>query len=116
LISTLPGNPMTICFLPGGEGASVWKDKLMALSDAEFKQLLARAFDGAWDRYYSSGRATIDPEIARPKLANVLVKIAMEGERDEESLVAAGVSYLIFQNSLFLDSPNGPFPGLVSRE
>jgi hypothetical protein len=88
----------------------------MALFDAEFKQLLARAFDGAWDRYYSSGRATIDPEIARPRLANLLVKMAREGERDEESLVAAGVRYLIYQNSLFLDSPNGPFPGLVSRD
>jgi hypothetical protein len=88
----------------------------MLLSDSEFKQLLARVFDGAWSRYYSSGRATIDPEIARPRLADMLVKMANEGERDEELLIAAGVSHLIFQNSLFLDNPKGPFPGLVSQE
>jgi hypothetical protein len=88
----------------------------MALSDPEFKQLLARAFDGAWHRYYSSGRATIDPEIARPRLADMLAKMASEGERDEALLVAAGVSHLIFQNSLFLDNPKGPFPGPVSQE
>jgi len=88
----------------------------MALSDPEFEQLLARAFDGAWSRYYCSGRATIDPEIARSKLADMLVKMANEGERDEELLIAAGVSHLIFQNSLFLDNPKGPFPGPVSQE
>lgn len=88
----------------------------MALSDPELKYLLARAFDGAWHRYYCSGRTTIDPEIARRKLASMLVKMASEGERDEELLVAAGVSHLIFQNSLFLDNPKGPFPGLVSQE
>ncbi len=89
---------------------------MMALSDPEFKRLLARVFDSAWNRYYCSGRATIDPEIARPKLADLLVKMANEGERDEELLIAAGVSHLIFQNSLFLDNPKGPFPGPVSQE
>ena len=88
----------------------------MALSDPEFKRLLARVFDGAWHRYYCSGRGTIDPEIARPRLANVLAKMASEGGRDEALLVAAGVSHLIFQNSLFLDNPKGPFPGPVSQE
>jgi len=88
----------------------------MLLSDPEFKQLLARAFDGAWNKYYCSGRATIDPEIARPKLADMLAKMANEGERDEELLIAAGVSHLIFQNSLFPDNPKGPFPGPVSQE
>lgn len=86
------------------------------MADTEVKQLLARAFDGAWDRYYNSGRATIDPQIARRKLATMLVKMARQGERDEELLVAAGVSHLIFQNSLFLDNPKGPFPGPVSQE
>lgn len=88
----------------------------MEPSDPEFKQLLARAFDGAWQRYYCSGRATIDPEIALPKLAEILAKLTNEGERDEEVLVTAGVRHLIFQNSLFLDSPTGPFPGLISLE
>ena len=89
---------------------------MTVLFDAEIKHLLARAFDGAWDRYYNSGRATIDPEIARRKLANMLVKMAGEGERDEELLVAAGVNHLIFQNSLFLDNPTRPLSGPASQE
>jgi hypothetical protein len=88
----------------------------MALSDPEPDQLLARVFDGAWSRYYCSGRATIDPEIARSRLTNLLAKLTNEGERDEELLIATGVSHLIFQNSLFLDNPKGPFPGPVSQE
>ena len=86
------------------------------IADAEIKQLLARAFDGAWDRYYNSGRATIDPEIARRKLATMLVKMARQGERDEELLVAAGVNHLIFQNSVFPDNPTRPLSGPASRE
>jgi hypothetical protein len=80
----------------------------MIPSDPEFNRLLARAFDRAWERYYRSGRATATPEVARPKLAKIIVKMAREGERDEEALTAAGVTHLILLNSLLPDDWRGP--------
>ena len=62
--------------------------------DPEFTQLLARAFDRAWDRYYRPGRTTVDPEIARPELARRIVELAKAGERDEGALTAGGLTYL----------------------
>lgn len=61
----------------------------------ELKLVLARAFDGAWARYYRPGRVTISADIARPVLANHLVKMARDGVADESKLAAGGVLRLI---------------------
>lgn len=61
----------------------------------ELKLVLARAFDRAWARYYLPGRLTISPDIARPALANHLVRMAKDGVVDESKLAAGGVLYLI---------------------
>jgi hypothetical protein len=59
-------------------------------------QLLARAFDLAWDRYYAAGQGdTISEEIARPALARILVEMAKSGVTEEEALAACGVLHLI---------------------
>jgi hypothetical protein len=63
--------------------------------DPETIQLLARAFDRAWVRYYRPGRVTITAEEARPALANHLVALAKAGTLDEGALAAAGFSHLI---------------------
>ena len=65
------------------------------LDPDELKQVLARAFDRAWARYYRAGRATIPPDIARPALANHLVKMAKDGVADENKLAAGGVMHLV---------------------
>ena len=62
--------------------------------DAETTRTLARAFDRAWDRYYRSGRTTLDPAVARPVLAKRLVQLAKAGERDEGRLAAGGLTHL----------------------
>ena len=66
----------------------------MAQSD-ELKFLLARAFDRAWARYYLPGRLTISPDIARPALANHLVRMARDSVTDESKLAASGVLHLV---------------------
>jgi hypothetical protein len=71
-------------------------------ADPEMTKLLARAFDRAWDRYYCPGRVTIDPEIARPKLATHLVEMAKDGAMEEGALAAGGLLHLI---SLTPDEP-----------
>ena len=73
-------------------------------ADPEMTQLLARAFDRAWDRYYRPGRATIAPEIARPALATHLVAMAKDGTVEEGALAAGGLLHLI---SLTPDEPPG---------
>jgi hypothetical protein len=72
--------------------------------DPEMTQLLARAFDRAWDRYYRPGRVTIAPEIARPALATHLVAMAKDGTVEEGALAAGGLLHLI---SLTPDEPPG---------
>jgi hypothetical protein len=72
--------------------------------DPEMTQLLARAFDRAWDRYYRPGRVTIAPEIARPALATHLVAMAKDGTVEEGALAAGGLLHLI---SLTPDEPSG---------
>jgi hypothetical protein len=67
----------------------------MPLSDPEMLQVLARAFDRAWDRYYRPGRLTIPVEEARPALANHLVEMAKAGTLEEDALAAGGVVHLI---------------------
>jgi hypothetical protein len=64
-------------------------------SDPELTQLLARAFDRAWDRYYRPGRVTIAPEVARPALATHLVQMAKDGTVEEGALAAGGLLHLI---------------------
>jgi hypothetical protein len=64
-------------------------------SDPEITQLLARAFDRAWDRYYRPGRVTIAPEVARPALAQHLVQMAKDGTVEEGALAAGGLLHLI---------------------
>jgi hypothetical protein len=71
-------------------------------SDPEITQLLARAFDRAWDRYYRPGRVTIAPEVARPALAAHLVQMAKDGTVEEGALAAGGLLHLI---SLTPDQP-----------
>jgi hypothetical protein len=71
-------------------------------SDPEITQLLARAFDRAWDRYYRPGRVTIAPEVARPALAQHLVQMARDGTVEEGALAAGGLLHLI---SLTPDEP-----------
>jgi hypothetical protein len=63
--------------------------------DPELTQLLARAFDRAWGRYYRPGRATIAAELARPALAKHLVEMAKDGTADEGALAAGGLLHLI---------------------
>ena len=63
--------------------------------DPEITQLLARAFDRAWERYYCPGRPTIPAENARPALANHLVELANAGSLEEGPLAAAGLLHLI---------------------
>ena len=63
--------------------------------DPELTQLLARAFDRAWDRYYRPGRVTIAPELARPALATHLVEMAKDGTVEEGALAAGGLLHLI---------------------
>jgi hypothetical protein len=70
--------------------------------DPEITQLLARAFDRAWDRYYRPGRVTIAPEVARPALATHLVQMARDGTVEEGALAAGGLLHLI---SLTPDQP-----------
>lgn len=64
------------------------------LEDSELKVLLARAFDRAWSRYYRPGRVTIPSEVARPALANQLVRLARTGVTDEDQLAAGGLMHL----------------------
>ena len=71
-------------------------------SDLEITQLLARAFDRAWARYYRPGRVTLAPEVARPALATHLVQMARDGTFEEGALAAGGLLHLI---SLTPDEP-----------
>ena len=71
-------------------------------SDPEITQLLARAFDRAWDRYYRPGRVTLAPEVARPALATHLVQMARDGTVEQGALAAGGLLHLI---SLTPDEP-----------
>lgn len=72
-------------------------------SDPQLSLLLARAFDRAWERYYSPGRPTIDAEVARPALAKQLVEMARDGVVEEGALAAGGLLHLI---SLTPDAPD----------
>jgi hypothetical protein len=67
----------------------------MMQSDPEMTQLLARAFDRAWERYYRPGRITIAAADARPALARHLVEMAQAGTLEEGALAAAGLLHLI---------------------
>jgi len=62
--------------------------------DHDITRSLARAFDRAWDSYYRSGRVTMSQDVARTELARKLVKLSIEGMRDEGRLAAAGLMHL----------------------
>jgi hypothetical protein len=64
-------------------------------ADLDLAQMLARAFDRAWERYYLDESGTISKEIARSSLAKHLVALAKEGEKDERALAASGFLHLI---------------------
>jgi hypothetical protein len=64
-------------------------------TDPEITQLIARAFDRAWVRYYRPGRVTISADRARSVLAKHLVEMARSGTLDEGALAAAGLLHLI---------------------
>jgi hypothetical protein len=63
-------------------------------ADPELQQLLARAFERAWEQYYLPGRSTIAPDDARPALAKRLVALTKDGVRDEERLAVGGLIHL----------------------
>jgi hypothetical protein len=64
--------------------------------DEEFKLLLARAFDLAWEQFYESDHSGPLPEdIARPALAKFLVEMAKSGVREEKALAASGILHLV---------------------
>jgi predicted ATPase with chaperone activity len=62
--------------------------------DQDIRQSLARAFDRAWDRYYRSGRVTMNQDVARTELARKLVQLSRQGVRDEWHLSAAALIHL----------------------
>ena len=54
--------------------------------DNEFKLLLARAFDLAWEQFYGPDNSGPLPEdVARPELAKFLVDMAKSGVREENA-------------------------------
>ena len=64
-------------------------------TDLDHAQMLARAFDRAWDRYYLDESGTLSKEVARSSLAKHLVALAKGGEKDERALAASGFLHLI---------------------
>jgi hypothetical protein len=64
-------------------------------TDLYLAEMLARAFDRAWERFYLDERGTISKEIARTSLAKHLVTTANEGEKDERALAASGFLLLV---------------------
>ena len=65
------------------------------LSDLDLTQMLARAFDRAWERYYLDQSGTLSKEAAGTSLAKHLVALARQGEKDERALAASGFLHLI---------------------
>ena len=62
----------------------------------EFKLLLARAFDRAWNRYYRPSRiGAISASAARPALAKHLIASAKEGAVSVDALAQGGLLHLI---------------------
>jgi hypothetical protein len=63
--------------------------------DREFRLILARAFDLAWNRYYAPGRGhTLSEEIARTELAKHLIAKAKGGIKEEDALAQDGLQHL----------------------
>ena len=70
-------------------------DASRTMDEQELTQLLARAFDAAWSKYYRPARVTMSPELARPALASHLVEMAKDGLADEGQLSASGLLHLL---------------------
>jgi hypothetical protein len=64
------------------------------LNDDETKAALARAFDGAWERFIQLEGAEGATEDNCKRLATQIVASAKAGELDEEHLAEAGLIYL----------------------
>jgi hypothetical protein len=70
-------------------------DNNSGMSKSDHIDLLVRAFKAAWDHYFQPGRnGGVLECLARPALAEVLVRKAREGADDEPSLAAAGLEFL----------------------
>src|SRR5262245_42400781 len=68
-----------------------------AAFDPETTHILTTAFDKAWDKFKSSGSPLADDACApstRALLAKQIIDIAQKGERNIDSLVENGVTYL----------------------
>jgi hypothetical protein len=64
--------------------------------DNEFKLLLARAFDLAWEQFYGPDNSgPLPKDIARTALAEFLVDMAKSGVREEKALAASGTLHLV---------------------
>jgi hypothetical protein len=64
--------------------------------DKDLVEILARAFDAAWQDYYGESHSgTLPEETARPSLAGFLVARAKGGMTDEAAMAAAGLEHLI---------------------
>jgi hypothetical protein len=64
--------------------------------DKDLVEILARAFDAAWQDYYGRpGCGTLPQEMARSALASFLVARAKDGMTDEAAMAAAGLEHLI---------------------
>jgi hypothetical protein len=68
----------------------------LAADQDDLAAVLARAFVGAWERYYLPNRSeTVAEDVARPALANHLVAMAKSGVDHEITLADAGLAFLI---------------------
>ena len=67
-----------------------------ALDEESSTILLARAFDLAWERYFTAGqREAVPKDVARRELAAFLVEMLRSVVVEEEPLAACGVLHLI---------------------
>jgi hypothetical protein len=68
-----------------------------AVFDPETTHILTTAFNKAWDKFKSSGSALADDACApstRTLLAKQIIERARQGERNIDSLVENGLTYL----------------------
>jgi len=80
-----------------------------AAFDPESAEMLAAAFDAAWDTIRNTLAAAENADAARERLAKRIIEMAQRGERDPKRLVDDAVSYVFNLNllsPLFIDDPN----------
>ena len=59
--------------------------------DVSTRNMVSRAFDGAWVVLAKKYRSPLAPEAARLKLANIVVSLAREGECEADRLADCAV-------------------------